>query len=74
MDERENTFDRIVRHIGLGPFLKYFVGWFGNTPNETTIEPTEHILQQFITRYWRRTQRQQGSRTKNRHTPQNDLN
>lgn len=51
-DQHEFTVDCKVRHIGSGPSLKYVVHKYGYTPKDETIEPPEHISQNFITRYW----------------------
>lgn len=49
---REYSVDRKVSHVGRGNNVKYVVGWYGYTAADDTVQPTAHIPEHFITRYW----------------------
>lgn len=58
--------DRMVSHLGKSQRVKYVVRLYGYTAVYETLEPPGHILEQFITRNWRRALKQDASRQRQR--------
>lgn len=46
------TVDEIIRHVGTGKNIQYVVWWHRYTASNDTIEPPDHIPQQFNACYW----------------------
>lgn len=49
---REGDVGRIVLHTGEGDNVKYIIRWCAYILAQDSIEPPEHVLEHFFTRFW----------------------